>query len=217
MLQEERYQLLHLNNAQQQGIYTSPMDQLYDVTHGQQIRQLLITQAQPFNPHLDIAGTGSHEIARRSVQYMYDDTQATTEVACVYTPTGHCRFMVPVARMHYLFARFQQTQYHNPKCAERLHATSFPEEAYLLLARCSKEGKLHSNWWIPDNVRTVLHDFCHTTKERFCNPLDSFMHHQECWSNDTRDKLFGFRTDAMQCRWTGISIACPPPAINSLP
>jgi len=169
-----------------------------------------MTHTEAVNPHLDIDGTGSFELARRTMQYMCDGHEASSEVVCTYTPTGQGKFTLPLKRMHYLFARFQQTQCDNRVMTERLNAKSFPEEVYVLAARCSKETTLQSAWSLPDNIRKIIHDNCCTTKERFSNPLNTFMHHQECWSTNKRDKLFGFKIDTLRNQWTGISLACPP-------
>jgi len=214
---DDRYPTLALSNAEQQGIYThaASEEQIYDVTHGQQVRSLLRIHLEPINPHLDIHATGQYEVMVRTVPT--DDTTGTHQadksppvLACVYRPTGQGMYALPEQRLKYLYGRYHATKHHKPDLFHKLNGSSFEEELYRLLVRHQLNTDQKHHWSVPANVYAVLHQYTQSTKERFANPLNSFLNHTQCWSEQARDKLFGFKTNAYKYVWSGVSLASPP-------
>jgi len=214
---DDRYAALALSNAEQQGIYpqSASQEQLYDISHGQHIRSLLRVHLDPINPHFDIHATGHYEVMIRTVPT--DDTinhshsdASPPLLACVYRPTGQGMYALPVERLKYLYSRYNATKNQKPDLFHKLHAASFEEELYRLLVRQQLNTDQKHHWSVPANVYAVLHQHTHSTKERFANPLNSFFNHAQCWSEQARDKLFGFKTNAYKYTWSGVSLASPP-------
>jgi ribonuclease HI len=204
---EERYTALALTNKQQQGLSA---EQVYDVTHGQQIRAKLHTHPEPINPHTDISATGAFEICIRQVEFRARGNDGIKLMACVNRPTGQGAYTLTPTRLQYLHGRFEQAKLHQPTVAQKLKAAAFPEEVFRLMTRHEQATDNSSHWVLPAAIHAVVQTHTAATKDRFASPLNAHPAYAECWSEQQRDKLFGFRHDAFKTRWTGCSVAVPP-------
>jgi hypothetical protein len=194
---------------EQQGMY-APTECVYDVTHGQHLRTLLHAHPEPINPHLDINGTGLHEVMIGPVYYRLKSSMDSAELACIYTPTGKGTYTMSPERVRYLYSRFKHTEAHHNKIFEKLKAKPFPGELFNMVTRCRNETTTASGWSLPPPVYQAICKHTTAKTERFANPLDSHASSERCWSAHKRDQLFGFKYDAFKCKWTGPSTATPP-------
>jgi ribonuclease HI len=204
---EERYTALALTNEQQQGL---PTDKVYAVTHGQKIRTKLEVHPEPINPHVDIGATGACEICIRQVLHRARGKNEEKTMACINRPTGQGAYTLTPARLQYLYGRFEQTKLHQPAMVQRVRPASFAEEVFKLMTRHEQAADNSSHWMLPAAIHGVVRTHTAATKDRFVSPLNAHPAYAECWSEQQRDKLFGFRHDAFTSQWTGSSIAAPP-------
>ena len=158
----------------------------------------------------DISATGAFEICIRQVMYRTSGRDDTKLMACVNRPTGQGAFALAPARLRYLYGRFEQTKLHQPTAVQKLTAAAFPEEVFRLMIRHEQATDNNSHWVLPAAIHAVVQTHTAATKDRFASPLNAHPAYAECWSEQKRDKLFGFRHDAFKTRWTGSSVAVPP-------
>jgi len=225
---EQHYQGIQLSNLAKQGNY--PMHQAeqcrYNVTHGQEIRQKLHVHPKAINPQTDIAATGQFTLYVRTVESLYKGGPHTSRVACLYKPDGTCPYTLPAPKLELLYSRYELAKAHNPTQHAQLTARSFAEDLYQLLARYNNDAPCHATptrritrkgkWALPQGVYQAIVAATGATAEPFSSPQNVQSNLQTYYSPVKADTLFGSRGDAHACKWTGSSVAVPPPDTESV-
>jgi len=208
-----------MTNLQRQGDFGPGTAQRYDITMGDEGRTKLQVDPHPINPHTDIHPTGQHEVFIRPVLHRHDGVTATTEMACIYTPDGKCKYQVTVERAALLWTQFTYCLENKPRLARRLKAGTFAEELYKLMIRYEDNSvidqqqgtrvKLVNHWATPEPIYAVLQSMAGVTKERYASPLNFNPNMDMYWSVHQRDVLFGAKHDTYAYTRTGSGVANP--------
>ncbi len=211
-LHAPKYTALNLTNQQKQGMYAAHADEqrLYDITHGQHIRSLLHVHPKAINPHIDIMGTGKYEVMIRHVSHRTEGVNHTTRLACVYRPCGQGAYTLSPDRLQFLYTQYSHTTHHFQKLCRKLKPKPFAEEVFDLMTRHNQATCNKEHWGLTQSWYTLLNKHTGAVKERFASPLNTHETTAMYWSEFKRDKIFGAKTNAYSCRWTGPSVAVPP-------
>ena len=196
-----------------------PQDRVYDVTVGQAIRRKLIIHTNPINPHADIAPTGRFEVFVRSISYCSGEDILEREMACVYTPDGHCRYMLTPQKAAHLQRGYLHMQHHHPELSARLKAGTFAEEVYKCMLRYAETNRLPTEAdtairaddqrALPEALHRTLSVLTRCTQERFASPLNASVDMEQYWTPFKEDQIFGAGHNAYSVKWTGSSLAVP--------
>jgi ribonuclease HI len=207
-----------LTTMQMQGDWHPDVQGRYDVTIGQECRKKLIVDTQPCNPHVDIEPTGKHEVFVREVERRHGSQTSSQELACIYTPDGRCKYMLPVERAAQLWQAYNDMERRCPTLFKHLKAGSYAEELYRLMTRyqegaaelCKGQGPLQykDELVLPPAVMEMFHGQG-VTQERYASPLNAHAGSRHYWSAHRRDALFGARYDSHRYRHRGASISHP--------
>jgi hypothetical protein len=195
-----------LDDMERQGDLYPHHDSRYDVTIGQHCRTKLLASTAECDPHVDIEGTGKYEIYVRDVDRRENGVTHTKRFACVYTPDGHCKFMMPEERAQLLTAAYVRMRHNHPKLVAKLKGGTPAEELYKLLCRNQKAAVVEGSTgktvayteeqMLPQEVVQMLAERLGPLQERFASPLNCSKHTAVYWSMHKRDKLFGALYDS---------------------
>eukprot|EP00878_Enallax_costatus_P030931 GHUV01033747.1.p1 GENE.GHUV01033747.1~~GHUV01033747.1.p1 ORF type:complete len:123 (-),score=20.33 GHUV01033747.1:197-565(-) len=85
--------------------------------------------------------TGRFEVFIRNTevekQTRFSTVIVNEPVACVYLPSGHCKYTLPVEQAAWLHKAYEYMQQKHPEVMRRLNARTVAEEIYLLCERYS--------------------------------------------------------------------------------
>jgi ribonuclease HI len=168
------------------------------------------------NPEQDIQAPNRYTI--QVCQRMRAAAVAPETVAQVYRPDGSFVAGLTLDRLTYLKAAYDSCS-GLPALADLRPGTFEEELARLLLhnsPRALKRDSTAQQASAPATLLQVLRTGLGVTKERNVSPLAVHFDTEAFWSSNTRDQLFGASHQAGGIKWTGASLANPPPSATEM-
>jgi ribonuclease HI len=171
------------------------------------------------NPEQDIQAPNRYTI--QVCQRMRAAAVAPETVAQVYRPDGSFIAGLTLRRLKYLKDAYEN---HSglPALADLLPGTFEEELARLLLRNSPRALKRDSTAQqasmpsAPSTLLSALRTGLGVTKERNVSPLAVHFDTEAFWSSNSRDQLFGASHQEEGTKWTGASLANPPPLATEM-
>jgi hypothetical protein len=215
------YHNIPVGNLAKQGIYPEHQhDQCrYNVTHGQDIRDLLHIHPAAVKPQTDIAATRRFEVYIRTVESIHKSAACKCKVACLYKPDGTCPDTLPADQMHTLYSRYQHAAMTDPTHHVQQSAGDFAQDLYQLITRYANAAPCKGTpagvittkgeWSLPPGILSAAMEHTGANAERYASPLNAHLSIQTYYTPFKADALFGSQGDTHQYTWRINSSATP--------